>query len=118
MPEFISALQRMVSKAFPEVPTIAAEIIIERLKKGLTDEFAQNYAKTQMIRNSQITVDELEKKELCQMEEGTEQTEHSVLLGEDLIIDNKAINPTLSIGQIAELWAQPGMAALPTGQAN
>ena len=66
--EFISIMQRIASKAYLEAPSIANKTIIEHLKKGLVDEFSRNYVKTQLIRNSQITVYQLEK-ELYQMEE-------------------------------------------------
>ena len=46
MAEFISALQRIATKAYPEAPQIVSETIIECLKKGLLDEFHRNYIKT------------------------------------------------------------------------
>ena len=84
--EFISAMQHLAKKAFPEADSIANEIIIEHLKKGLLDQFHWNYVKQQLIRRPD-TVDELEE-ELYQMEEsGTERTKTSVLINQVLSFD-------------------------------
>ena len=111
MAEFISTLQRIATKAYPASPDIASETIIEHLKKGLVDEFSQNYVKMQLIRNQMITVDQLEK-ELCQMEEDPYTNQQSVLLQDDVTPADDG--QTLSIGQLAELWVQS--AVPPSGQ--
>ena len=92
---------------------LTQETVIERLKKGLLNEFLRNYVKQQLIERSSITVDKLEE-ELCQMEESTaDQTKVSVLLNERLMIPEH--NQTLSMEQWQELRAHQMLASGGTG---
>ena len=77
--DFMSAMQHLAQKAYPQAPAIANENIVERLVKGLKSEWLRNYMKMQLVSRPTITIDELEE-ELCKMEESTTDMNQNVLL--------------------------------------
>ena len=58
---FISALQKLGRKAYPDAPEIARKAILGRLGKGLKMEWLRNFVKTTLATNTGMKVNDLEK---------------------------------------------------------